>query len=145
MKASNVEYLFHWSPIPDLSELIPKQARSGANLDGEPAVFATHDLDYATFMALIGSNRWGGWDGGRYPGKGFYIYEEFLEYLTTDYYDIDGVVYFLDKACFEKLRGSEYISTSPVVPLGSIAVSYADLPANITILDEPHPSRKRKN
>lgn len=138
--AKNVErFLYHGTWVDGINTLEPRQAYNGDSPDGDPAVFATNDIDYAIFMALIGTNSWGGWDSKKYSGRGFYLYEEFLEYLTRRRQPIDGHVYFLDADDFTESRGQIFRTSRPVRALGSVAVGIHDLPSDITILPEPHP------
>lgn len=134
----NIEnFLYHGTWVEGINILEPRQAKNGDALDGNPAVFASNDIDYAIFMALIGTNRWGGWSSKKYPGRGFYLHEEFLDDLAPDYGDIDGYVYFLDANDFSESKHQTFRSEHPVKTLGSIAVSAFDLPSDITILSYP--------
>lgn len=135
------EHLYHGSRTGEICTLEPRQAKNHGRPDGEPAVFATPRIDYAIFMALIGSRSWGGWNK-KYPGDGFYIYEEFVDYLTSDEYDIEGHVYFVPRSEFSMVDG-QHRSFGEVSTLDSIIVSALDLPAGISILPELHPARLR--
>ena len=142
---SNLE-LFHGSPISGIEVLEPRVAHN-AVLQGVydiPAVYASDDIEFATFMAVIGKRSWGGWDAKTYGGKGFYLYEEFLEYLDTSMYlEPVGTVYQLETESFELNTRGEWVSRSPVKVMGSIAVGVSDLP-NFAVSDERHPSYYRK-
>ena len=137
--SSKGEFLYHGSWVEGLRVLEPRQAKNGPELDGEPAVFATNDIDYAVFMALIGTNSWGGWNGNKYPGRRFFVYEEFLEYLTEREPVVSAHVYFLSPADFEESKSQIYRSPRPVKVLGSLAVAIKDLPSDITVITERHP------
>lgn len=139
--------LFHGSKISGIDTLEPRVARNGSFPDriSSPAVYASPDVEIAIFMAIIGSRRWGGWDHRKYPGQGFYVYEEFCDYLT-EYSDhnVSGTVYVLDRNTFKLSPYGEWTSESPVTTLGAIAVGVTDLPP-LTIIDEPHPYYKFKS
>jgi hypothetical protein len=129
----SIDYLYHGSPNGTIDILEPRQAYNGPELDGPPAVWASDDMDYAIFMALIGGNWWGGWDGYTYPGKGFYVYEEYAESLTLPV--LRGYVYFLPSAEFsQESPHSFHRATTSIKPLGVFAVSVSDLPKDISIV-----------
>ena len=138
--------LYHGSPTGNIETLRLPEAKSRADSDGIeiPKIYASSDIDYAIFMAVIGGRRWGGWDGRQYGGKGFYIYEEFAESLGNSYYQgPTGTVYLLDSGSFVSNRGHEWTSEASVRVLGSIAVDIQDLPP-FTISPEMHPYHFRK-
>lgn len=137
--------LYHGSVTSGIEILEPRQARNGAFPDRaeQPFVYASSDIDQAVFMAIIGNRKWGGWDSEKYGGKGFYIYEEFVDCLSSlKYIEPTGVVYTLNTDTFEFNSGSEWRSELPVKVLGSIAVGVQDLP-EFTVNPERHPSHYR--
>ena len=139
--------LYHGSTNNTITVLEPRIARNGVSPDEveAPAVYASNDIDYAIFMAVIGNRRWGGWSPRKFGNKGFYIYEEFVDDHCSPYYEEPtGTVYFLDTETFRKKNRVEWCSESPVKVLGSIAVGIQDLPL-CAISQERHPSHKRSN
>lgn len=142
---SNVE-LYHGSPHSDIEILEPRRAGNGAVLKQieTPAVYASSDIDYAIFMAVIGNRKWGGWNHEEFGWKGFYIYKEFADYLDlSKYHEPTGTVYFVDATTFELNKGHEWLSTSLAKVLGSLAVGLSDLPT-VAINNRKHPSHYRK-
>jgi hypothetical protein len=126
----SMEYLYHGSPTGDIEVLEPRQAYNGGLPDGDPAVHAAKDIETAIFMALIGGNRWGGWNK-----DGFYVHEEHLEQLTSPAHT--GFVYVLPNRPFSNSTGKSHLrSPESVVPVDILPVSASDLPADIRII--PH-------
>ena len=137
----NSPELYHGTPLSGIKTLTPRQAMNAAYPDRveEAAVYASDDIDYSIFMAIIGKRQWGGWNKKQFGGKGFYIYEEFEEYLNlSQYEEPTGTVYFLGSDSFEQKAGHEWHSRSPVRVLGSLAVGVQDLP-QIAINPARHP------
>jgi len=143
MKSLN---FYHGSTTSGIEILEPHRPRNGAFQDRTEisAVYATTDIDYAIFMAVIGSRKWGGCNSEKFGDKGFYLYEEFSDYLDpTKYEEPIGTVYDLNPDSFELSRYNEWHSKSPVKVLGSFAVGLRDLP-KIAVIPELHPSHYRQ-
>lgn len=131
------EYVFHGS-MDKLSVLEPRQAHNyvdGEHFpDGEPAVFASSNADYAIFMAIINErNCPEGFHGhAGYSGKDVKLSatKETLEQLKNDAY---GFVHVFDRGFFSSRDGNdvEFVSFRSVRPIEVIRVIKQDLPANI--------------
>lgn len=126
------EYLYHGTHIPDIAELEPRQAMKAYGPDGKPAVFATENIDYAIFMAVVGSRQMGGWNKTILGGRGFYIQEDSLNSLIDD--QAEGYIYFLPRCSFVAKYRGEYRSHKPVKPLDSVSVDAGDLPNDVRVL-----------
>ena len=123
--------LYHGSILAGIETLEPRVAHNGAFPDRveKPAVYASSDIDYAIFMAVVGKRYWGGWDKRKFGDKGFYVFEKFLEALDpSGGEEPTGSVYFLNSENFKLKSGIEWTSESPVRVLGSVAVGLQDLP-----------------
>jgi hypothetical protein len=131
--------LYHGTQAKDIEFLEPRVPRSFYSTgDEEPVVCASPDIEYAIFMAVIGSRRWGGWSANDFGNKGFYVYDDFADILVSnEYQEPDGLVYFLDNSTFEHRSSYEWRSKEPVKALGSIAVGARDLP-QFAICKEGH-------
>lgn len=150
-KLKNLEaegkYVFHGSENSNIDLFEPRQAynyKTGTKEpDGEPAVFASSEADYAIVMSLINKKNC---PNGFHSSLGTSLNEKGEEYLciriskkAIEQLDENsiGYVYFFDKNNFVQSgkRKVEYKSMSEVPSIDVVAVTKADLPPNIEIIE----------
>jgi hypothetical protein len=126
---ANEEWLFHGSPHRCL-RLEPHQAYDWSDgtpvVDGEPAVFATHALAVAVFMAImpsaIGANGSFAYELG--PRGDIELTATSLASRTT----ARGFVHVVTREGFSGPRGLDWWCTDVVTPVAIFEVSGDDLP-----------------
>lgn len=133
--AKTNKYVFHGSADGNLKVLIPKQAKSFNKNYHEPAVWAADNTQQATFMAVLGSRKTGGWsvkDEGR--NYDFFIHRSDMERAKAENWK--GFVYVFSRVEFKHNDGPEWYSTESVKPLLCMPVSLNDLPRGIRLMSE---------
>ena len=131
--------VFHGTADGNITQLEPRQALSFNKPDGAPAVFAASRIEPAIFMAILGSRRLAGWDSSKFIRPyGFFISE--TNWKKAKEQQLNGYVYVLDRQPFQKGLGWVWRSEQSVKPLAKVAVSFTDLPENITILEDQEES-----
>jgi hypothetical protein len=145
------QYVFHGSSN-EVEVFEPRQAytwhKGYKEKDGEPAIFASHSVDYAIFMAVVSrKNCTGNYHAGvattaKTAGSKEYNlkFKVLRETLDTFKKDAKGWVYVFKKEDFPTPNGpSECVAYSHVTPLEKIVVTPEDLPEDIQIVEEvPH-------
>lgn len=130
------EYLFHGSVRGDIAQLEPRQAHSRGMKDGVPSVVASEIADPAVFMAVIGSRQIGGWRYDSSDNLEYYLLRAELEAARQEHWQ--GFVYVLqrDGTGLRRHKKWEWRAEQAVTPQQVIRVSVADLPDNLTLLDD---------
>lgn len=136
------QYLFHGS-MGALKILEPRQAHNYLNgeqvPDGRPAVFASSNLEYAIFMAIINERNCprGFRASSGYSDEGVKLFatKETLSQLSDD---ASGFIHVFDRFLFSPRDDNriEFVSYQAVHPLQVIQVFKRDLSPYIGILDE---------
>ncbi len=137
-------YVFHGSPF-DLGELEPQQAHQSVQQndgsfievpDGEPAVYATPNVDVAIFMSLFNGTNFSDIYSGFYPsleGPHFWISQNAFDQLQKS--SASGFIYVFNMEDFKPQSSLESVSYNKVKPLEIIKVTIKDLPENIEVRD----------
>ncbi len=137
------DYVFHGSGSKIEEEFEPRQAYNhklkedgtyDAIPDGQPAVFTSHIVDIAIFMAIFNSENL-----KKSCRSGFsFVDGDVLFRVNKETYQnlpqtAQGYVYVFLKKDFEKINSTEYVSYKKVKPVETIKISVRDLPENIEV------------